>query len=212
MQTLLPIATEIASLLKARAQTIAVADSAAGGLIAAELLAVPGRPTSSAAQSSTPACRAPCCSASPMRRCEGFVHRRSRTPRCWRERRANASAPIGPSPRPARQGRAAIATGTMPVTVAARSMVAMALPNPSRSISGAPTAKPTCAPSRESRSNCFVASCRCSRRPRPVWHRGFLLGDSTDHAASNAISQIEWPSRGSYTPLRCAADAASRDG
>ena len=121
MQTLLPIATEIASLLKARAQTIAVAESAAGGLIAAALLAVPGRPTSSAAQSSTPACRAPCCSASPMRRCEGFVHRRSRTPRCWRERRANASAPIGPSPRPARQGRPAIATGTMPVTVAARS-------------------------------------------------------------------------------------------
>ena len=176
MQTLLPIATEIASLLKARAQTIAVAESAAGGLIAAALLAVPGRPTSSAAQSSTPACRAPCCSASPMRRCEGFVHRRSRTPRCWRERRANASAPIGPSPRPARQGRAAIATGTMPVTVAARSMVAMALPNPSRSISGAPTAKPTCAPSRESRSNGFVASCRCSCRPRPVWQSRLPAG------------------------------------
>ena len=212
MQTLLPIATEIASLLKARAQTIAVAESAAGGLIAAALLAVPGRPTSSAAQSSTPACRAPCCSASPMRRCEGFVHRRSRTPRCWRERRANASAPIGPSPRPARQGRPAIATGTMPVTVAARSRWQWRCPiHHDRYREHRPPSQH--ARLRESRA-------RTASSPVVVvaaghgrsGNRGFLLGDSTDHAASNAISQIEWPSRGRYTPLRCAADAASRDG
>ena len=42
MQTLIPIAMEIAVLLKARRQTVAVAESSAGGLIAAALLSVPG--------------------------------------------------------------------------------------------------------------------------------------------------------------------------
>ena len=42
MQTLLPLAGEIAALLKARKQTIAVAESSTGGLISAALLAVPG--------------------------------------------------------------------------------------------------------------------------------------------------------------------------
>jgi len=42
METLLPIATRIAQLLKARGETVAVAESSAGGLIAASLLAVPG--------------------------------------------------------------------------------------------------------------------------------------------------------------------------
>jgi nicotinamide-nucleotide amidase len=42
MQHLLPIAEQIAQRLTARKQTIAVAESSAGGLIAASLLAVPG--------------------------------------------------------------------------------------------------------------------------------------------------------------------------
>jgi PncC family amidohydrolase len=42
MQTLVPIATELAKLLKARGDTVAVAESSAGGLISASLLAVPG--------------------------------------------------------------------------------------------------------------------------------------------------------------------------
>ena len=42
MQTLLPLAEQIAAVLKARKQTIAVAESSAGGLLAASLLAVPG--------------------------------------------------------------------------------------------------------------------------------------------------------------------------
>ena len=42
MDTLLPQAARIADLLKARKQTIAVAESSAGGLLAATLLAVPG--------------------------------------------------------------------------------------------------------------------------------------------------------------------------
>jgi PncC family amidohydrolase len=42
VQTLLPLATRVAELLKARKQTIAVAESSAGGLLAASLLAVPG--------------------------------------------------------------------------------------------------------------------------------------------------------------------------
>ena len=42
MQTLLPLAEQVASLLKQRRETIAVAESSAGGLIAAALLAVPG--------------------------------------------------------------------------------------------------------------------------------------------------------------------------
>lgn len=42
MRELLPLATKIAALLKARNQRIAVAESAAGGLISAALLAVPG--------------------------------------------------------------------------------------------------------------------------------------------------------------------------
>ncbi len=42
METLLPIATEIAELLTARQDTIAVAESSCGGLISAALLAVPG--------------------------------------------------------------------------------------------------------------------------------------------------------------------------
>jgi PncC family amidohydrolase len=42
MQTLIPLATEIASVLKARKQTIAIAESSTGGLISAAMLAVPG--------------------------------------------------------------------------------------------------------------------------------------------------------------------------
>jgi PncC family amidohydrolase len=42
MRELLPRAEKIAALLKSRKQTVAVAESSAGGLIAAALLAVPG--------------------------------------------------------------------------------------------------------------------------------------------------------------------------
>lgn len=42
MQTLLPIAERVAALLIARKETIAVAESSTGGLIAAALLSVPG--------------------------------------------------------------------------------------------------------------------------------------------------------------------------
>ena len=42
MQTLLPLAEKVAAILTARKQTIAVAESSAGGLLAASLLAVPG--------------------------------------------------------------------------------------------------------------------------------------------------------------------------
>jgi nicotinamide-nucleotide amidase len=42
METLIPIAEKIAVLLKARKETVAVAESSTGGLIAASLLAVPG--------------------------------------------------------------------------------------------------------------------------------------------------------------------------
>lgn len=42
MQDLLPLASQLGARLKARGETIAVAESAAGGLIAAALLAMPG--------------------------------------------------------------------------------------------------------------------------------------------------------------------------
>ena len=42
MQELVPLAERIAEILKARKETVAVAESAAGGLISAALLAVPG--------------------------------------------------------------------------------------------------------------------------------------------------------------------------
>jgi nicotinamide-nucleotide amidase len=42
METLLPLTEKIAALLKRRGETIAVAESSTGGLIAAALLAVPG--------------------------------------------------------------------------------------------------------------------------------------------------------------------------
>ena len=42
MQELLPLARDVAALLTQRRQTLAVAESSAGGLIAASLLAVPG--------------------------------------------------------------------------------------------------------------------------------------------------------------------------
>lgn len=42
MQTLIPLAEEVGDLLKSRKEKIAVAESAAGGLINAALLAVPG--------------------------------------------------------------------------------------------------------------------------------------------------------------------------
>jgi PncC family amidohydrolase len=42
LETLLPLAKQAAQLLKSRGETIAVAESSAGGLIAAALLAVPG--------------------------------------------------------------------------------------------------------------------------------------------------------------------------
>ena len=42
METLLPLAEKIAGVLKARRETIAVAESSTGGLIAAALLALPG--------------------------------------------------------------------------------------------------------------------------------------------------------------------------
>lgn len=42
MQTLLPVAAKIAARLKERRETVAVAESSTGGLIAASLLALPG--------------------------------------------------------------------------------------------------------------------------------------------------------------------------
>lgn len=42
MQRLLPLAEKAGALLKARSETVAVAESSAGGLISAALLAVPG--------------------------------------------------------------------------------------------------------------------------------------------------------------------------
>jgi PncC family amidohydrolase len=42
MHTLLPLAEQVAILLKARRETIAIAESSAGGLLSAALLAVPG--------------------------------------------------------------------------------------------------------------------------------------------------------------------------
>jgi PncC family amidohydrolase len=42
MDTLIPLAERAAALLKARGQTVAVAESATGGLVSAALLAVPG--------------------------------------------------------------------------------------------------------------------------------------------------------------------------
>ena len=42
MQTLMPYAEKVAALLKARNETVAVAESSSGGLISAALLAVPG--------------------------------------------------------------------------------------------------------------------------------------------------------------------------
>ena len=42
METLLPIAQRIAARLKARGETVAIAESSTGGLISAALLAVPG--------------------------------------------------------------------------------------------------------------------------------------------------------------------------
>lgn len=42
MQTLLPLAEDVARKLKVRGETVAVAESSAGGLVAAALLAVPG--------------------------------------------------------------------------------------------------------------------------------------------------------------------------
>lgn len=42
MRELLPVAEKIAAILKARKETVAVAESSAGGLISAALLAVPG--------------------------------------------------------------------------------------------------------------------------------------------------------------------------
>ncbi|MBX6744262.1 MAG: CinA family protein [Acetobacteraceae bacterium] len=42
MQSLLPLAEKAGALLKARGETIAVAESSAGGLVSAALLAVPG--------------------------------------------------------------------------------------------------------------------------------------------------------------------------
>ena len=45
MDTLLPLAEKVAALLKERRETVAVAESSTGGLIAAALLAVPGAST-----------------------------------------------------------------------------------------------------------------------------------------------------------------------
>ena len=42
MQTLIPLAEDVARKLKARGETVAIAESSAGGLIAGALLAVPG--------------------------------------------------------------------------------------------------------------------------------------------------------------------------
>ena len=42
METLLPLAAQVAALLKRRGETVAVAESSAGGLLSAALLSVPG--------------------------------------------------------------------------------------------------------------------------------------------------------------------------
>ena len=45
MQTLVPLAEAVAALLKSRKETVAIAETSSGGLIAASLLAVPGAHT-----------------------------------------------------------------------------------------------------------------------------------------------------------------------
>jgi len=45
MQTLMPLAEQVAALLKARRETVAIAESSTGGLLSAALLAVPGAST-----------------------------------------------------------------------------------------------------------------------------------------------------------------------
>ena len=45
METLLPLAAQVAILLKQRRETIAIAESSSGGLLSAALLAIPGAST-----------------------------------------------------------------------------------------------------------------------------------------------------------------------
>ena len=69
MQDLVPCAEKVAALLKKRGETVAVAESSAGGLLSAALLAVPGRlPISSAARSCTHTPRVACSWTSRARR------------------------------------------------------------------------------------------------------------------------------------------------
>ena len=129
MEELIAIAERIGARLKQRGDTIAVAESSTGGLISAALLAVPGASAyfigggviytgkaRAALLGLTPTCPT-ACDPPP-----------SRMPRCWRAPCARPAAPLGNSPKLARQAPPATATVTRRDTVASRSQVRRNMP------------------------------------------------------------------------------------
>jgi hypothetical protein len=156
MNDLLPLAETIAARLKARSETIAVAESSTGGLISAALLAVPAPlRTSSVVPSSIRVKRRAYCSPLATERCRNFVPRPSRTRCCWRGAPRCNSRRHGDLAKPAPPGRAAIAMAIQPDTPVSRSRE-----RPSgcaRWKPAAPTASPICARSLSRASNCWPA-------------------------------------------------------
>jgi hypothetical protein len=156
MNDLLQLAETIAARLKARSETIAVAESSTGGLISAALLAVPGASAYFLGGAIVYTRRA---KSLLLAIGDGALSefRPATEPHgcCWRGAPKCNSRRHGDLAKPAPPGRAAIAMAIQPDTLVSRSRE-----RPSgcaRWKPAAPTASPICARSRSRASNCWPA-------------------------------------------------------
>src|ERR1700704_3457296 len=173
VQELVARAERITVLLKGRRETVAVAESSTGGLIAAALLGVGGASSYFLG---------------------GAVIYTQTARRALLDIPDSAMTGLRPSTeayalllgRTARPGRPEPATATQSATAASRSSARAS--GRSRSRPAAPTGSPTCRPSRRRRSISWNPLCAAEANPKPCWHAASGGNRRRTYAASPRAS------------------------